>query len=116
MKTIGGFSLNEIMNAVIPRHRGYSGGQSRTRYKNARLNGKKISKHRKVAILALGKPLPPGAIVHHIDLNPFNNEPTNLVVCPDIEYRKLLIERYKIVAKADTAAFFISFLGLNQKK
>lgn len=110
--TLEGFTLNQIMNAVIPRHR----KGNRTHYKNARLNGKKISKHRKVATLALGKPLPPGAIVHHIDLNPFNNEPTNLVVCPDMKYRKLLIERYKEIGRRVTAALFVSFLGLKVNK
>lgn len=107
MKTLGGLSLNEIMNKVT-RHR----KRGRYRYKQARLNGKRISLHRKIATLAFGKPLPPGVVVHHIDLDRSNNHPTNLVVCPDKEYRRLLIDRARAVYRADTAAWLISFLDL----
>lgn len=67
-------------------------------------------------MLALGKKLPPGAIVHHVDLNPFNNEPTNLVICPDTQYHMLLHERTKAITRGDIARDWISFLGLNVTK
>ena len=44
---------------------------------------------------ALGKPLPKGAEVHHVDENRLNNENSNLVVCEDKYYHKLLHLRAK---------------------
>ena len=51
--------------------------------------------HVDVAEKALGKPLPNGAEVHHIDENPSNNAPSNLVICPDVAYHKLLHQRQR---------------------
>lgn len=39
---------------------------------------------------ALGRILPYGAVVHHADGDPANNENTNLVICPDEAYHNLL--------------------------
>ena len=39
---------------------------------------------------ALGKSLPQGAEIHHIDYNKQNNENNNLVICEDRLYHKLL--------------------------
>lgn len=50
----------------------------------------KKMQHVLVAEAALGKPLPAGAIVHHVDRDRANNVPTNLVICPDQAYHKLL--------------------------
>jgi hypothetical protein len=44
---------------------------------------------------ALGHYLPLTAIVHHVDDNKINNSPSNLVVCPDIAYHKLLHARMR---------------------
>src|SRR5882672_3785136 len=46
--------------------------------------------HILVAEKALGKPLPKGANVHHIDANRMNNDPRNLVVCPSKSYHWLI--------------------------
>lgn len=51
--------------------------------------------HVTLAEKALGKPLPKGAVVHHVDQNPSNNEPTNLVVCPDRAYHQLIHQRMR---------------------
>ena len=51
---------------------------------------KKSQEHRLVAEAVLGKPLPPGAEVHHINGDKQDNRPENLVVCPDKAYHKLL--------------------------
>lgn len=57
--------------------------------------GGKKSEHVLVAERALGKPLPKGAEVHHVDENPSNNDPSNLVICPDAAYHKLLHQRQR---------------------
>ncbi len=57
--------------------------------------GRKVYEHILVAETALGKPLPPGAEVHHVDENKGNNLPSNLVVCPDAAYHKLLHQRQR---------------------
>lgn len=53
--------------------------------------------HVAVAEKALGKKLPKKAIVHHVDGNPLNNKPTNLVVCPSQAYHLLLHARQRIM-------------------
>lgn len=46
---------------------------------------------------ALGKPLPPRAVVHHVDEDHQNNANRNLVICQDQGYHKLLHYRARIV-------------------
>jgi hypothetical protein len=43
----------------------------------------------------LGKPLPPNACIHHINENPADNRPKNLIVCPDNTYHKLVHQRLR---------------------
>jgi hypothetical protein len=57
--------------------------------------GKWEYEHRLVAEKVLGKPLPPGAVVHHIDGDNMNNHPSNLVICPDQGYHRLIHTRMK---------------------
>lgn len=59
------------------------------------VDGIRIYEHRYIAEKALGKKLPPGAVVHHINGDPQDNRPYNLVICPDQAYHMLLERRTK---------------------
>jgi hypothetical protein len=54
---------------------------------------------RLVAEAALGKLLPPGAQVHHVDEDKRNDAPGNLVICQDQKYHHLLHVRARVVAR-----------------
>jgi hypothetical protein len=53
--------------------------------------------HVAVAERTLGKPLPHKAVVHHIDNNKLNNDPSNLVVCLNQAYHLLLHARQRVM-------------------
>ena len=55
----------------------------------------KKAEHIIVAEKALGKPLPVGAVVHHMDENKLNNTPSNLVICQDAKYHNLIHQRMR---------------------
>lgn len=50
-----------------------------------------------VAEAVLGRPLPRGAVVHHVDGTRDNNDPSNLVICQDQAYHMLLHARQRVV-------------------
>jgi len=52
--------------------------------------------HRIIVERVLGKPLPDGAQVHHVDGNKRNNAHSNLVVCHDAAYHRLLHYRLRV--------------------
>lgn len=56
-------------------------------------DGAKKLEHVAIAERAFGRPLPAGAIVHHVDVDRLNNEPSNLVICPSQKYHLLLHTR-----------------------
>lgn len=58
-------------------------------------DGKRRMQHVVIAERVLGKPLPDGAEVHHVDGNKANNDHTNLVICPDVAYHQLLHRRQR---------------------
>lgn len=57
-----------------------------------------VYEHVVVAERALGRPLPAGAEVHHINENTADNRPANLVICPDHAYHALLHRRMRALA------------------
>lgn len=60
-------------------------------------NGRADWEHRAIAERTLGKPLPPGAHVHHFNNQGRDNANRNLVICQDAGYHKLLHRRQRIV-------------------
>lgn len=56
-------------------------------------HGRNVREHVEVAERALGKQLPKGAVVHHVNENRADNRPENLVICPNDRYHKLLHTR-----------------------
>jgi hypothetical protein len=65
--------------------------------------------HHILAEKALGHALPPGAVVHHVNENPSNNGPGNLVICQDDTYHKLLHARKRRLE--DTGSFALKRCG-----
>ena len=64
-----------------------------------------VREHIFVAEKILGKPLPPKAVVHHINEDKTDNRPENLVICQDRTYHFLLHRRKKALqTKRATAA------------
>lgn len=60
------------------------------------VNGRRVLEHVLKAEKALGKPLPKGAVVHHMNCKSWDNDtPFNLIVCPDQAYHLLLHRRMK---------------------
>lgn len=59
--------------------------------------------HIKVAETALGKPLPPGTEVHHINGDVTDNRGENLVLCPNHEYHSLLHQRQRALEACGNA-------------
>jgi hypothetical protein len=72
-----------------------SGNVDSNGYYRIYAGGKQVYEHIHIAEKALGKPLPKGAIVHHVNEKPADNRNKNLVVCPNQEYHKLLHKRMK---------------------
>ena len=56
-----------------------------------------VYEHYLIAERALGRELPDGAEVHHVDENTRNNSGSNLVICQGAAYHKLLHVRTRIV-------------------
>jgi hypothetical protein len=66
-------------------------------YRQLMRAGKVVREHVIIAETALGKPLPAGAVVHHVDGNPHNNTRSNLVICQNQAYHLMLHRRARIV-------------------
>ncbi len=59
--------------------------------------GNRINLHQKIVEDIIGKKLPKGAEIHHVDGDKHNNLPENLVVCPDRKYHHLLHARQRVL-------------------
>lgn len=63
-----------------------------------------VLEHLALAFKALGKPLPEGAEVHHVNGKKADNRPQNLVVCQDHEYHHLLHLRQQALRDCGNAS------------
>jgi hypothetical protein len=70
-------------------------------YRN--INGK--GEHVLVAERALGRPLPAGAVVHHVNCDKSDNRPENLVICPGTLYHALIHVRMRALDATGNANF-----------
>jgi hypothetical protein len=66
-------------------------------------NGIKISEHRFIVEEIIGFKLPEKAVIHHIDCNSNNNNPSNFVVCDDTAYHGLLHQRTRALKECGNA-------------
>lgn len=95
-RRVGRKDTNSYFSDSVPGHPRASGPCNR------------VLRHVLIAERALGKLLPVGAEVHHVDENKQNNANGNLVICQDRHYHTLLHRRAIVVrngGNADTQRF-----------
>ena len=78
-------------------------GNGRPRTRTTYFERGRRREHVIIAERALGKPLPAGAHVHHVDGDKHNNDPRNLVVCQDVAYHRHLHTRQRAKASCGNA-------------
>lgn len=88
----------------IPGHNRRVNREVKQRYKNVFIPthpkafpGGSIYEHTMIVEKALGRHMPRGAQVHHVDEDTHNNKPGNLVLCENQAYHMLLHARARIV-------------------
>ena len=64
-----------------------------------------IHEHRRVAETALGRPLPKGAVVHHINHDKQDNRNCNLVICNSEKHHKKIHYREKALDACGNSDF-----------
>jgi hypothetical protein len=74
-------------------------------YRLISLNGRQVREHVYIAEQTIGKPLPVGAEVHHVNENKADNRKENLVVCPSKAYHKLLHKRTRALEESGNPNF-----------
>lgn len=78
-------------NPITVTRREYGQGtKDSSGYITIRNANKKRRAHVIIAEKALGRDLPNGAEVHHVDGNKTNNDNSNLIICPNRAYHRLL--------------------------
>jgi hypothetical protein len=92
------------------------GACAMSEYINRTVNGRSGGEHVHIAERALGKELPKGAEVHHVDGNGRNNANRNLVICQDASYHRLLHRRAKALRELGDANATIRMRTIKVKK
>lgn len=96
-------TTNVAVNGRLPRHDGYTLVVD-TDHPNAQVGGR-ILEHVLVVSTVLGKPIPPGVVIHHVDHDRSNNRNNNLVVCQDHAYHMLLHLRERALLACGNANY-----------
>src|SRR5712675_598865 len=96
MRVTGTFNKTIRDNGEGGLNRGYVRGM---------LQGEVKYHHVFIAEKALGKKLPIGAEVHHFDEDRSNNNPNNLVICPNRQYHSLLHQRQRALEICGNASW-----------
>jgi hypothetical protein len=68
------------------------------------IKGRYVYEQILIAEKALGKPLPKGALVHHVNENPLDNRNENLVICEGTSYHQFLHLRAKKLKTVSTTS------------
>lgn len=64
-----------------------------------------VMEHIVLAERAIGKPLPDGAVIHHVNGNPGDNRSENLVICEDQGYHNLVEQRTRALRACGRAGW-----------
>lgn len=71
------------------------GGISSQGYRIITVSGRRVAEHIHICEKAIGKTLPKGAEIHHVNEVKHDNRPENLVICGSAKYHQLLHARQK---------------------
>lgn len=107
--TVAGCNREHVAKGLCSRHwqrmrnngtlevsiRGNGEGTIGSGYIRHKRGTRPVFAHVEVVENALGKPLPRGAVIHHVDGNGLNNSNDNLVVCENRSYHYLLHVRQR---------------------
>lgn len=95
---VKGYVIGDFYRYACGHHMKAKADPSKNAYLIVRDRSRKhgyVYEHTLKAERALGRPLPHGAQVHHVDSNRRNNANRNLVICQDLAYHRLLHVRAK---------------------
>ena len=76
-----------------------------SKYRERRIAGRRLMHHVSLIEKVLGRQLKGSEQVHHVDSNSYNNENSNLVVCPNKTYHALLHIRTEALEACGDASF-----------
>lgn len=130
-KTLSQARLEQLQNTPVGKgtikryygedHPNWKGGHiARSGYKIVSKRGKhNLYEHRVVAEQMIGRPLEPNEVVHHIDGNRSNNDPSNLMVMERREHDRLKDKtrrHYHTNDECEDAAVILYNLGWTKRK